>query len=373
MFSTNNKISVRQLQTLLILDIFGMGITTLPRKMAEISQQDGWISLILGTLLACFFAFLITSLCILFPKEGFVQYSRRLLSYPIGTLLSLGLVVKIIVSLSMELRIFSEIIKQIILFETPIWLISICMLMVGSYAASKGYEARGRISEILIFVVFIPLVFVFLIAVTDVDFTNLKPILASDKGNLFKGALSCGFSFSAIEFVLLAYPYLNKNKEKAGKRIIFSVLCAGLILSVITALTISRFGIFDMVHQMWPVLEIMDTIDLPGSFLERQDALIMSFWIIAIFVIINAGMFFSSLLLKNITEKGTHTFFILISMVIVYIISFIPKNIAELYYFMDKLNNYFGWIYTFLVPVILLIAVKVRKIGGEKDEDTKIN
>ena len=129
MFSTNNKISVRQLQTLLILDIFGMGITSLPGKMTETAGQDGWLALIIGTLPACFSAFLITRLCSVFPEEGFVRYSRKLLSYPIGTLLSLGLVLKIIAALSMQLRIFSEIIKQLMLFETPIWLISLCMLL----------------------------------------------------------------------------------------------------------------------------------------------------------------------------------------------------------------------------------------------------
>lgn len=372
MFSTNNKISIRQLQILLILDIFGMGITTLPRLVSETASQDGWLCIIFGTVISCFFTFLITRLCYKFQNQSFTEFSRQLVSYPLGTLLSLGIVIKIAISLSLELRLFSEIIKQIILFKTPVYVISLCMLIIGCYAASKGFEARGRIAEILIFVIFIPLAFVFLLAISDVDFSNLKPILKTDKNNLLKASLDTAFSFTAPEFILFSYPYLNKNKEKAGKRLILSVLIGGLILSLITAITLARFGVYDIKRQMWPVLEIMDTIDLPGSFIERQDALIMSFWIISSFIIINAGVFFSSLILKNIVQKGTHTLYIVITAIIAFIISFIPDNLSELYYYIDRLHRYFGCIYTFIVPLALLIVARIRQrqiTGGAVNEE----
>lgn len=368
MLSTNNKISLRQLQILIILDIFGMGITTLPRTVSEISAQDGWLCIFFGTLLSCFFTFLITRLCAKFKNQGFVEFSRRLATYPVGSLLSIGLVTKIAVMLALQLRLFSEIIKQIMLFETPVYVISLCMLIIGCYAASKGYEARGRIAEILIFVIFIPLAFVFLIAITDVDFTNLKPILKSGKENIFKGSLYTAFNFSAIEFILLAYPYLKTDSKRVGQKIILSVFKGGVILSIITAITIARFGVFDIKRQMWQVLEIMDTIDLSDSFIERQDALIMSFWIISSFIIINAGIFFSSLILKNVVERGTHTFFIVITAILVFVISFIPQNLSELYYITDKMSLYFGFVYTFIIPTFLLFASRIKKVGAI-DED----
>lgn len=367
MFSFNNKISIRQLQVLLILDIFGIGVTVLPRRVAEFAGQDGWILIIFATIIACIYFYIISSLAASFPNSTFVEYSSLILGKPLGILISCGFIIKIIVSLSLELRVFGEIIKQIMLFNTPFGIIALCMLAVGGFAASKGYETRGRIAEILIFVIFIPIIFVFSIAVTDVDFSNLKPFLTAPPKNIIKGSFFTAFAFSGIDFVMLAYPYLTRPKS-AKKGGIQAIIAIGIIMLVITVITIARFGPFDVVHQMWPVLEIMDTIDLPGSFIERQDALIMSFWIISIFVIINAGMFFSSLLLKDIVKKGKHSLYILICIPIIYYISFIPENIGQAYKLMDMVYITFGTAYLIIIPVILLIVSKIRKLGERNYE-----
>ena len=39
----NDKISVRQLQVLLILDIFGTGVIVMPRIAASIAGENGWL------------------------------------------------------------------------------------------------------------------------------------------------------------------------------------------------------------------------------------------------------------------------------------------------------------------------------------------
>lgn len=348
---------------LLILDIFGLGITILPRRTAEIAGQSGWIAVVIGCLFAMVCVFIIATLASKFHNDNFVDYCIKIVGRPLGILISWGFVIKIIVSLALELRVFSEILKQIMLFSTPFWAISISMLLLGAYAASKGYEARGRIAEILIFVILIPLIIVFSFAISDTDFTNLMPFFEEASGmDFINGGFISLFSFSGIEFVLLAYPYLTR-KNKARRKCIYAVGFVGIIMIVITAITIARFGKFDVVHQMWPVLEIMDTINLPGSFIERQDALIMSFWIISIFVVINAGMFFASLLLKNIVQKGTHSTFIVICIPIVYFISFLPSNIAEVYRLMTLVYLTFGAAYLFIIPLFLLIVANIRGLG----------
>lgn len=368
MFSLNNKISIRQFQVLLVLDIFGIGITSLPRSVAEFAGQDGWILIIIATVLACVCVYIISTIAGMFPNDTFVEYSSKILTRPVGILLSCGFVIKIILSLSFELRVFGEIIKQIMLFNTPFGLIALSMILLGAFAAAKGYETRGRIAEILIFIILIPLLFVFGVAITDVDFTNLKPIMVTSHQNILKGGFFTVFAFSGMDFVLLAYPYIRRP-ESARKGSLQAIILVGILMLLITVITIARFGPFDVAHQMWPVLEIMDTIDLPGSFIERQDALIMSFWIISIFVIVNAGMFFSSLLMRDIVKKGKHSLYIIICIPIVYFISFFPQNIAETYELMDFVYITFGSAYLIVIPIVLLIVAKVRKLGGRAYEE----
>ncbi len=367
MFSNNNIVSLRQLKLLLILDIFGTSITVLPRKLAEYGGQNGWIIMLISVLFAFVCLFLINNVASLFPKDSFYSYSSKILGKPLGFIISIGFLIKILISIAFEIRIFSEILKEIMLFNTPFWIISISMLVLGGYMASKGYEARGRIAEILIFVVFIPFFILFFIALFDLDFSNLKPILKETSvNNMLSGALYALFYFSGLEFILLVYPYIKDKKEI--KKVTFkALLFIGIVMVLISIITIARFGKYDLVNQMWPVLEMMDSMDLPGSFVERQSALIMTFWIISIFMIVNAGIFFSSLLLKDIFKKGTHTKYICFCIPFIYIVALLPKNIYNVYHLMDMFYKYFGLLYLFIIPLILLILAKIRGLKDEKN------
>ncbi len=367
MFADNNFITLRQLRLLLILDIFGMGITILPQKAVQFGGQNGWLIILIGLVLSLLLLILINQVAKIYPNDSFVDYTCKILGRPLGILISFGFIIKIIIGVAMEIRIFSEILKEIMLFNTPFWIISFSMLILGSYMASKGYEARGHIAEILIFIVFIPLAFVFFISVFDIDFSNLKPFFKEISTiDALKGGGYMIFYFTGIEFIFLVYPYI-KEKEKIQKTTISAIVIVGLIMTVITTITIARFGKHDIMHQMWPVLEIMDTIDLPGSFIERQDALIMTFWIISIFMMVNAGMFFSALIFKDIVKVGTHTTFICICVPIIYFISFLPANITIVYKIMDIFYFTFGIFYIVILPIVLFIVAKVR---GLKSEDS---
>lgn len=366
MFSNNNLISLRQLKFLLILDIFGMGITILPRKLAEYGGQNGWLIITISLIFAIICLFLIDKVAMLYPNQNFYSYTSKIIGKPLAIILSLIFTLKILISISLEIRIFSEILKEIMLFNTPFWVIAITMLLLSGYMASNGYEARGRIAEILIFIVFIPLIFVFFISLFDIDFSNLKPVLQEvNKKQFLYGSIYGLFHFSGIEFLLLSYPFIKEKKE-IRKASFKALLFVGIILICISIITIARFGKYDLVNQMWPVLEMMDTIDLPGSFIERQDALIMTFWIISIFMIVNAGVFFSSLILKDTIKKGTHTIYICICLPIIYILALLPRNIEQVYTLLENFYKIFGSLFIFIIPLVLLTIAKMRGLQDEK-------
>ncbi len=362
MLSLNSKISTRQLQILLILDVFGTGVMVLPRRVSEFAGQDGWILIILATVIAAVYMYVITSLGEMFPKDTFVSYTSKIVSKPIGVLISVFFVIKILVSSALELRIFTEIVKQVMLFHTPSWVISFGMLAIGGFAAAKGYETRARIAEILVFVIFVPLVIVFCIAATDVDFSNLKPFFVANPSNVVVGGFFTAFAFSGIEFCLLAFPYLQRPNS-VKKATTHAVMVIGVLMLLITIITIARFGPVDIAHQIWPVLEMMDTINLPGSFIERQDALILSFWIVSIFAIINACLFFASMLMKDIVKKGDSAIYIVLFIPIVYGISRIPESVTDTYTMINTVYMTFGFAYIFVIPLLLLIIGKLRRLG----------
>ncbi len=360
---TNDKISVRQLQVLLMLDIFGTGVIVLPRRAVEYANQDGYLVIALATVIALLYAVFITSLGRLFPNDSFFTYTSKIVSRPIAVFLALGFVAKLIVNIALELRLFGEIIKQTLLVNTPFWLICVLMLFVAGYAASKGYETRARLGELFVFVVFLPIIVVFATAAFNTNISNVMPVLKTPPDMLLKGAFfSGGAAFTGLEICLLVYPFINKPRS-VRKGVLVSVLIIGALMVFITYVTQATFGVADTKMKLWPVLEMMDVFKLTGAFMERQEALIMSFWIISVFFITNAGLFFSSLLLKDVVKIGTHSEFIVICGVVVFLLSLYPKNINEVYTYLDLMFSTVGIFYLVILPPLLFVIAKVRGLG----------
>ena len=365
MFSQNNKISIRQLQALLILDIFGVGVITLPRRVAEMAGQDGWLLVIAGTIFAMLYLWFIGKVGNKFENNSFLEYNSKLLGKILAYILTIGFIIKIILGLGMELRVFGEIIKSVMLKDTPMSVILIAMLLIGSYGAYRGYEIRGRLGEILIPVVILPVIFLMCIATIDADFSNLKPVLLTNGSGIIKGGFITSLGFYGAEYVLLSYPYI-RDINKVRKGAITAVAVLGVIILAMTVVTIARFGVTGVKNQLWPVLGIMDTMDLPGSFIERQEALVMSIWIISMFFIVNAGIFFASILCKDIVKKGKHNYYIWAVVPLIFIAAVYPKSLAETYSYLNNINIYLDTVYLVILPIVLFILSMIRRSENEK-------
>ena len=263
MLSANNRITPRQFQILFILEAFGTGFVVMPRLAAGYAGQDGWLVALLLVLPGLVFAAMISGAAKAFGTEPFAAYTKRLLSAPIAALICLLLWVKILFCAGLELRLFGEIIRSLLLKSTPSLAVYIAVLAVAAYASAKGIEARARLAEILIVVIAVPMIVLGAVALFNIDFTNLMPALITPPENLAMGVLSLGFVFTGLEFMWLAFPYLNKPRE--GQRAaIHAMAFAGVLMAIITAFTLAKFGPHNVKSLDWPILKMMDMLTSPA-------------------------------------------------------------------------------------------------------------
>ena len=363
-FALNNKISLRQLQALLILEVFGFGVTALPRRVAEDAGQDGWISVLLATVAIIPMVMIISHITKLAGGQSFHDFACAVISKPLGIVISLIFCTRLVLMAAFNLRIFAEITRQTMLPSTPFAVIFVSMLMLAAYGAAKGIETRARMAEVLILVVLLPLIFVFGISGRDIDFTNLAPVMVAPLENIVSGGYSAFFAFSGIEVLLMVSPYLSRPKHLA-KSSGQAVITIGIFMTIVTIVTIARFGSESIIHQMWPVLKMMDTISLPGSIIDRQGALIMTFWIISAYATINAALFFSSLLLKDVVGRGQHSGYILALVPIIAILAYLPENLIIVYDLHMLANFTLGLATMVGIPLLLFIIAKIRGIRGD--------
>ena len=370
-FALNNKISLRQLQALLFLEIFGFGVTALPRRVAESSGQDGWVSVLVVTVLMIPIVIIISHVTKLARGMSFHDFACRVMSKPLGIAVSLIFCARLVLLAAGNLRIFAEITRQTMLSATPFSVIFVSMLLLAAYGAAKGIETRARMAEILILVVLLPLIFVFGISGRDIDLTNLAPVMVAPLENIAMGSFSAFFAFSGIEVLLLLSPYLSRPKHltKSASQVTITI---GLFMTIVTIVTIARFGAEGIIHQMWPVLKMMDTISLPGSIIDRQGALIMTFWIISAYAIINAALFFSSLLLKDVVGRGQHSGYILALVPIIASLAHLPENLVTVYSLHMLANSTFGLATMVGIPLLIFIIAKIRGIKGGHDNEERV-
>lgn len=367
MFAKNNKIAIRQLQALLVLDLFGTAIITLPRRTATTTGQDGWITVLIGSVFMAFWTFVLCRVGKRHPHRNFPQLFQTFLPLPLSLVVAAGLLLKLIAGAGLELRIFCEIVKQTMLFNTPIWATSACMLLVCAYVAANGFECRGRVAEILFVLVVIPFFILLLLTMTTADFNNLRPMFTHSTREFSKGIGVTILSFQGLEFLLLVYPYLREHQQ-ADKNVFYIVLFTAVLMTTVTVLAIATFGEISVKSKLFPVLQMMDRIDFPGAFMDRQDVFILWFWVVSSFASVSAAVFFSSVLLRDIFPNGLRyrRSWLYLCVPIIFIASVFPSDLVKTYEYLEWLKKYPGVFYIFIVPVIILLVDYVR--GGKKDE-----
>ena len=145
------------------------------------------------------------------------------------------------------------------------------------------------------------------------------------------------------------------------------MLQAGIIIAffmtLITLLTIAVFGQYSVVNKLFPVLQMMDSLQMPGSFLDRQDIFMLWFWVASIFASVSAALFFSTILLERVQKnhKIPARKWIFIIMIIVYAVAVLPQDIASTYDYMKVLKQYGGVFYILILPVLLLILDNLKR------------
>lgn len=364
MFSENDKISIRQLQALLILDLFGTGVVTLPRQTVNAAGNDAYIAVLLGSIIMAVFTLVFTTLGQRYTDKTVVEISQMLLTRPIGLLISLVLAVKIMIGAGLELRIFCEMIGQSMLFRTPIFVTALAMLLICGYVSAIGYECRARTGEILFVFVFVPFLILMLLAVFTADYSNLRPVLSHSTSDIAKGAWYTILSFQGLEFLFLVFPYLQRPK-KAKRGMLEAGFIIAFFMTLITLLTIAVFGQYSVVNKLFPVLQMMDSLQLPGSFLDRQDIFMLWFWVVSIFASVSAALFFVTILFERMQQNRNKKIparkWMIFVMVIVFLVAVLPQDVASTHEYMEILKKYGGTFYILILPVVLLIIDNIKR------------
>ncbi|KXG76195.1 GerAB/ArcD/ProY family transporter [Thermotalea metallivorans] len=362
----NDVILSSQLAAILSTTIIGVGILSLPRDVAEGVGPDSWLLILIGSILALIHGLLMYCLVRKFPGETLVEFSQTLLGKVLGKVISFGFCIYLLIFSAVEVRVFGEVTKQYLLFNTPLEVLGITLLILAVYLARSGIEPIARMSEIIFPIATFTAVLIILPLMPELDMSYLKPVLRTPIKKFITTIPAIFFSYVGIE-VLLVFSAFVKDPKKIKNGVFLTVGLVTFFYLSITVITITRFGLEETSHMTTPVLELFKTIDIPGAFVENIEAFIMSIWILSVFMTLAVIYYGASLILSRLLGSKEQNYLVLPLMPIIYFLALIPDNVAQLSEYMEKFSLYMGTFYISLVPIALLVISGFKKKkGGNK-------
>ncbi len=355
MYSDNGKISARQMQILLILDILGISIIVLPKYNAAALGFDGILLPLGGGIMGLICLYFICRLAPFLGTFGLFDGLTKLTGSFISRLICLGLVFKLIFSLSCGIRIFSEAAKLKFLPNTPMWIISGLIILPCLYGAFKGYEARARLGELLVFIILIPFLIVFIPRLLDGGFPSFMPNINIGKDIYFKGSLTNCFAFTGLEFLLLTFNHLN-NLSGIGKKLSFAFIFTLILIFLVNFITISILGDNLTASLDFPTVDIMDI----SSVSKGKGGIMMSIFYLSVVIYEIGAIYLGSGLLGDILGKRKSIYMYLAAFG-GYIISLGFDDVNAVMSFLVKINTVFGIAYFFVLPIIMNVLLKLKK------------
>lgn len=362
----DDQISPIQMTVILISVMFGVGILTLPRVVAQtVGTPDAWMAVLFAGGIGIVQASVIGKLCAVFPRQDFFAFSQLILGRPISVIITLLFVLEYLLVFAYESRVMGAVVRQYLLDRTPLEVIVLIMLFASAYLVAGGVGPLVRINQL-----FLPIILFFvaigvLLGFQNFDAKNALPLFRTGFKPLLDGTIESAFSFLGFEIMLFLSVYLQKPEKVLGNGVL-AVVVVSISTTVIVFLAIGVFGVQPLSRLTWGGLEIVRNIEIPKGLIERTESVFLTVWIMAIFTTVSLTHFVSSLLVGQILNKHWRSMMYWM-LPVAYIISMTPKSLIEVF----QLGNYLSYLGLFLnsvVPTLLLVVAKVRRVGTHAKE-----
>lgn len=362
----NESIRPYGLFTTIVLTTIGVGAFSYPRYVCEVAGRDGWISALVAGVFAIIMVYLIYYVQKVNNFDSYVDIIFNSFGRFLGYVVLFLFMFYVVITLSVDMRRFAEVLKIYLLQNTPIEFLILTILALGIYVVGFGVGDLMKFNEVVFFIVFIPMILGFIFLINSVDFTNIMPIGKSSMYDTYISGVYRGFlAFGGYEILFLAAP-LIKDREKIKKTTIWSIICIALFYSFITIYCISIFEVEETKSLLWPTITMITSIDIPGNFVERWEGIVMVLWILFYFTTFIALLYFACYTMRFGFKIRKARVGAIILVPIIYFITTYADNIIHLDYLCKKLLIPLEFINIVIVPILLFIIsiIKKRKKEG---------
>ncbi|MHC1694170.1 MAG: endospore germination permease [Eubacteriales bacterium] len=352
----------RQLFFLLIITISGISLTSLPKNAIEASGNGAWFSLLLLAILFSVGSIFVTTLNKKFEGKTINEYSSLLIGKIGSKIISVIYSIYFLLVIVLLIRVIGTQINSGFLPNTPLLVILIVIIATTSYIGSRGITNIARLCEIygIIFIVTMIVLHTTMLFFGDVKY--IMPFF--EVGQIKQYMTGMGkliVPFLGIE-ILMLIPFGRGNKNSTIT-VFLAIMFIGLfyIFSVESSTMIT--GPLSIVTTENSLIEALRETRIPMTFLlERPDLIFILVGISGFISTLSVVFHMANSSISHLVTKKSNSNLMPILTPVVFIFSTFVLNDKSTELLMDKVLPVIGLTVAFLIPIIMLIIAKVKKL-----------
>ncbi|WP_028401724.1 GerAB/ArcD/ProY family transporter [Ectobacillus panaciterrae] len=274
------KISAFQLAFLILSLIISTAILNIPIITGRFAHHDMWISPILASLNGFLTAFIVYQLHKIYPKETIIQYSQHIMGRILGKILGFVILFIFLHVCGIIAREYADFIIAAVLHKTPMVVITGSIILVCAFAVRGGVEVLGRVAQIFIPLLMLPLL-LFVLLIPQFKPENLFPIMEHGIMPPIMGATGVIVWFGEIFLISMLLPFLT-DREKGMKWSMISVVVGMLTMVYLNIVIIFLLGESAITYR-FPVFLGFRYISV-ANFFENLESLVVAMWVMGAFI-----------------------------------------------------------------------------------------
>jgi len=354
-------IGAREGSVLLFAVLGSMLFLQYPQYLVDAGGPAAWQVALLITVFGLVFALPIVALGRRFPGHGLAEISLKTAGPLLGPLLTLVVAVWLAAVTMVALRNFTETFVITILPETPPSVLVVVGTGMALFTAYQGAEAVARTAYVLLPLIAAGVVLVLIFSLPRVDATLLFPIWGYGIDRTVLGGLYYA-SMSAEVIVLLAMGHAFRDGRSLQHSSLRGILLFGVAAALTVVVLVGIAGTPLARQDPFPLYYLSRLVYL-GRFLQRTEALVVMFWILAAAVRVSALLYATAISLAGAIRLPDYRPLLFPLAMILASLSLLPKD------YLSVLTLDRNWVRplgfaVLAVPLLLWILALIRGKGA---------
>ncbi|GAB4264903.1 GerAB/ArcD/ProY family transporter [Thermincola ferriacetica] len=354
----NNEVITKwQWFSAIICSVIGTHILVLPRLVAQVSEQDSWITFLAAGPITLLGAFSYYYVSVKFSQKNLFQYLPLILGKFWGHVITLGTLIYVLLNLGLSTRMFADGIKTYLLENTPLAIITFSYILAVAYLAKGGVAAMCKVFDMLVPGIISGVLLVIILPLKEAEWGHLLPILPEGMGRVFAGVPIVMQAFIGCSLIGFFMPFAKNPKTSLP-------LLSGLVLTIFLLtflmITISTyFGTEELKHSLYPVLSMARGVQFPGSLIERMDTFFTLVWVPISYSTTVVQFYIAATGISGYLPKIKETAIYLGLVVLIIIISSCSKNVLQ-NLTLNFYTDFAGILIFFALPPVMVLVTFIK-------------